>query len=56
MAVKVAVYIQHIFFRHLFPFIFAGQFFLFINGSRGWVNVVYLRKGGNYRLIQPVLE
>jgi putative sigma-54 modulation protein len=32
------------------------QFFLFINAESGELNVVYLRKDGNYGLIQPVLD
>lgn len=32
------------------------QFFLFINTDSGELNVVYLRKDGNYGLIQPVLD
>ena len=32
------------------------QFFLFINADSGELNVVYLRKDGNYGLIQPVLD
>lgn len=32
------------------------QFFLFYNADSDELNVVYLRKDGNYGLIQPVLE
>jgi len=32
------------------------QFFLFINADSGELNVVYLRKDGNYGLLQPVLD
>jgi putative sigma-54 modulation protein len=32
------------------------QFFLFVNADSGELNVVYLRKDGNYGLIQPVLD
>ncbi|UCB42010.1 MAG: ribosome-associated translation inhibitor RaiA [Dehalococcoidales bacterium] len=32
------------------------QFFLFANADSGELNVVYLRKDGNYGLIQPVLD
>lgn len=32
------------------------QFFLFVNADNDELNVVYLRKDGNYGLIQPVVE